>query len=106
MAKCDFSSVVRLEYGDKAVAMMVRGTSESKFVLVRGVPGNKESTIDEYLWADVVIDGQPVVLSAEQNPVVIDIPGTYKFRNEGFEDEQALIDITTYGRRLETTTYV
>lgn len=106
MTKRDFSGVVHLGYGDKAVAMMIRGTSESRFVLVRGVPSNSESRIDEYLWADVKKDGQPVVLSAEQNPVVIDIPGTYKFRNEGFEDEQALIDITTYGRKLETQTYV
>lgn len=106
MAKRDYSGLTRLGYGDKAVAMMIRGTSESRFVLMRGVPSNSDSRIDEYLWADVKNNGQPVVLSVEQNPVVIDIPGTYKFRNEGFEDEQALIDVTTYTRKLEIQTHV
>lgn len=106
MAKREFSGVVHLENGHKAVATMLRGTTESRFVLVRGVPGNDESRIDEYLWADVFVKGEPVVLSVRENPVVIDIPGTYKFRNEGYEDEQALIDITTYGRRTEKQTYV
>lgn len=106
MAKRDFSGVVHLEHGHKAVAMMLRGTADSRFVLVRGVPSNDESRIDEYLWADVRKDGKPVELTIEDNPIVIDVPGTYKFRNEGFADEQALIDITTYGRKLETQTYV
>ena len=106
MAKRDYSGIVHLESGDKALAMMIHGTSDSRFILVRGVPSNKESRIDEYLWADVKQNGQPVVLSVEQNPVVIDIPGTYRFRNEGFEDEQALIDLTVYGRKLEKQSYV
>ena len=78
MAKRDYSGIVHLESGDKAVAMMIH----------------------------VKQNGQPVVLSVEQNPVVIDIPGTYRFRNEGFEDEQALIDLTVYGRKLEKQSYV
>lgn len=107
MSKANYSSVVHLNFGDKAVATMLRGTSESTFTLLRGVPSNDDRRLDDYLWTEVLKDGKPVTLSlAGDNPIVIDVPGTYKFRNDGFEDEQAIIDITTYGRKLETTTYV
>lgn len=105
MAK-SFSGVVHLERGDVAVAMIIRGTSDSRFVLVRGVPSTAESRIDEYLWADVVKDGRPVELTVKQNPVEITVPGTYKFRNEGFDDEQALVDITVFSRKTEVRSYV
>lgn len=104
--KSIFSGVVHVECGDKAVAMMIRGTTDSKFVLVRGIPGTTESRLDDYLWADVMQDGKSVELTASQNPVVIDIPGTYRFRNEGLDDEQALVDITVYARKTEVRTYV
>lgn len=105
MAKA-FSGIVHLDRGDIAVAMIIRATTESRFVLVRGVPSSNESRVDEYLWADVMKDGKPVELTADQNPVEITTPGTYKFRNEGFEDETALVDITVYGRKTEVRSYV
>lgn len=101
MAKREFSSIFHVEVGAKAVATMLRGTSDSNFVLMRGVPSNEDRRVDEYLWADVTQYGRQILLTTANNPVVIDIPGTYKFRNEGFDDEQALIDITTYGRKVE-----
>lgn len=101
-----FSGVVHLERGDTAVAMIIRGTSDSRFVLMRGVPSNADSRVDEYLWADVVRDGKPVELTVQQNPVEIIVPGSYKFRNEGFDDEAALVDITVYNRKTEVRSYV
>lgn len=101
MAKRDFSSIFHVEVGAKAVATMLRGTVDSSFVLMRGVPSNEDRRVDEYLWAEVKQDGKQTLLTTDNNPVVIDLPGTYKFRNNGFDDEQALIDITTYGRKVE-----
>lgn len=101
MDKRNFSSVFHIKEGDKAVAMMLRGTADSQFVLMRGVPSNDDRRIEEYLWADVKKPGHSFELTVENNPMVLDTPGTYKFRNQGFDDEQALIDVTIYGRKTE-----
>lgn len=91
------SIIFKVEKGEKAVAMMIRGTTDSEFQLERGVPSNELQRIDEYLWSDVYEDGQPVLLKPyKKNPLVVDVPGTYSFRNEGTDDEQALIDVTVY----------
>lgn len=91
------SSVVVVENGQRLVAMMIRGTADSSFTLMRGVPSNSDGRMDEYLWADVYENGLPVeLLQNHTNPIVVTTPGTYKFRNNGTDDEQALIDMTVY----------
>ena len=97
MTKCNKSVVFQVSKGEKAIAMMIRGTSDSLFQLERGVPSNELQRLDEFLWADVFVDGFPVQLTAQKtNPLVIEIPGTYSFRNEGTDDEQAIVDVTVY----------
>jgi hypothetical protein len=93
------SAISYLELGQKLVATMLRGTTESSFTLMRGVPANDDKRIEEYLWTEVIKDGKPVQLTlAKDNPLEITLPGVYKFRNDGFDDEQALIDMTVYKR--------
>lgn len=91
------SAIVHCEFGQVVLATMLNGTSDSEFTLVRGVPSNGDKRIEEYLWTDVIKDGKPVTLSLKgDNPLMIDLPGTYKFRNMGTDDEAALIDLTIY----------
>lgn len=91
------SSVVTLDKGGILVATMLNGTTDSQFTLLRGVPSNDDKRIDEYLWTEVYLKGEPVLLRQRvQNPILIDVPGTYRFRNDGLDDEQAIIDMTVY----------
>ena len=93
------SAVSHLELGQKLVATMLRGTTDSSFTLMRGVPANCDKRMEDYLWTEVIKDGKPVQLSLNKdNPLEITLPGTYKFRNDGTDDEQALIDMTVYKR--------
>lgn len=95
--KKEESSLVTIDENQKFVATMLLGTTESSFTLMRGVPSNDGRRVSEYLWAEVIKDGKPVKLVlSESNPLVFDIPGTYKFRNDGMEDEAALIDVQTF----------
>lgn len=97
MSKKNESSIVHMEKGSSLVAMMINGTSDSMFTLMRGVPSNDDKLPDEYLWSEVYVNGSPLQLSQyKSNPIIIEIPGTYKFRNDGTDDEQALIDMTVY----------
>lgn len=94
------SNVFKIGVGEIGVAQMVRGTTDSRFVLVRGVASNSDRRIDEFLWEDVSIGGEVVALTKDgNNPTTIAIPGTYKFRNDGTDDEQALIDVEVYKER-------
>lgn len=91
------SVVTHIKSGEIGVAMMIHGTSDSNFTLLRGVPSNKDKRIDEYLWVEVLKGGHPVRLSLlDDNPIVISTPGAYKWQNNGTDDEQALIDMTVY----------
>lgn len=91
------SVVSHIKMGEVGVAMMINGTSDSSFTLLRGVPSNKDKRIDEYLWSVVRKDGHPVELSYNgDNPLLIEIPGAYKWQNNGTDDEQAIIDMTVY----------
>lgn len=91
------SVVTHINRGEIGVAMMIYGTSDSNFTLLRGVPSNNDKRIDEYLWVEVLKNGHPITLSLlGDNPVVIEIPGAYKWRNNGTDDEQAIIDVTVY----------
>lgn len=98
--RCRESVVVEVMLGQVAVATMFRGTDDSSFVLQRGVPGNGNGRIEDYFWTDVYKNGEPVTLKAKMdNPLVIDgnvTPGSYRFRNEGTDDEDAIIDLTVY----------
>lgn len=91
------SSLVTVEKGGVLVATMLNGTTDSQFTLLRGVPSNDDKRIDQYLWSEVYKDGYAVTLKKNHNnPIVIDIPGEYMFRNDGLDDEQAIIDATVY----------
>lgn len=93
----DKSVVFKVEEGDTAVAMMLNGTSDSLFILERGVPSNSQRRIEEYLWASVFISGTAVQLTETgTNPLSITTPGSYRFSNMGSDDEEALIDVTVY----------
>ena len=99
MNKRNDSSIVHIAPSQIAVATLLYGTSDSQFVLMRGVPSNSEQRIDEYIWTEVLVKGQPVYLTLTgDNPLTITTPGTYRFRNMGTEDEEALIDITLYNK--------
>jgi len=94
------SAIGYLNTGELMVISMFRATTESSFTLLRGVPGNELGRIDDYFWTEVIRDGAPVKLSlATNNPLVIngnEMPGVYKLRNDGFEDEQAVVDMTVF----------
>ena len=91
------SSISHLALGNKLVVTMLRGTSDSSFTLMRGVPANCDNRVDEYLWTEVIKNGKPVQLRLDMdNPLEITLPGTYKLRNDGTDDEQALVDMTIY----------
>ena len=97
MTNKDTSTVFTVELGERAVAMMINGTADSLFQLERGIPDTKGARIEDYLWSDVYTDGFPVQMQFRKtNPLVIEIPGTYRFRNEGTDDEQALVDVTVF----------
>lgn len=93
----DKSVIFKVEEGETAVAMMLNGTSDSLFVLERGVPSNSLRRTDEYLWAPVFVDGKSIQLTeAGDNPLQIAVPGSYRFSNMGSDDEEALIDVAVY----------
>lgn len=91
------SIVTRIGLGETGVAMLINGTTDSSFTLMRGVPSNQDKKLSEYLWAEVLEGGKPVTLSLSgDNPLVIKVPGTYRFLNNGTDDESAIIDMTVY----------
>lgn len=106
MSQKEESLVVSVGMGEVAVITMVNGTTDSNFVLMYGVPLTDRALVDEYAWADVHRNGKVVELRAElDNPMVIDgnkYPGTYKLRNNGTDDEQALIHVNTFKPKVGT----
>lgn len=102
MKNKESSNVFTVGLGETAVATMFRGTTDSEFSLIRGVPSNEMRKLDEYLWTPVFKNGHPVTLKMEvDNPIAITIPGTYKFVNNGTDDEEAIIDVTVYKGAVE-----
>lgn len=97
MSKQD-STITKLERGQVMQVTMFKGTTDSQFTLMHGVPSNSLGRIEDYFWTEVIRDGKPVILSlTKDNPLVIDnMFGTFKLRNDGLEDEQAVIDVTVY----------
>lgn len=96
MSKAE-SSISHLDLGNKLVITMLRGTTDSSFTLMRGIPANTDNRVDEFIWTEVIKNGKPVQLRLDQdNPLEVTLPGTYKLRNDGTDDEQALVDMTVY----------
>ena len=88
-----YTSHIMIQPGQYARAVILDCTSESSFSLQYGVPLNLGDHIDQYQWITLKREGKTMDLNENNNVMVfgMDLPGAYRFINNGTDDEQAVV---------------